>query len=512
MLAGRMWIVVALTAASVVACMPRETESPASSAATGVTDDGGASSDVSATDEEDALAAPDGGGEAGLDDAPDAPTPDSGGEAGIDATGSVDDDAMVDGSTGTLDSGGAVDSGGEAGVDSGGEAGVDSGVTPDASSSSDAAVDAGTTIDAPPVVLVVDVIPSVVDFGEHRVGATAPSAVITVTNQSISNTSAQITSYGLRNATPTLSLAAPSVPLTLAPGQSVQATLTLATSTELDLAGEHVDITVSGTVRSVPVLGKVVTPSSYIEPANLDLGTACVGAQVSGTATLVNDGTATLRVDAPSVDATFTVASTGTPGDLAPMQSLVATIAPATTEAGARSGTLRWHDDVPTDHEVDLAVEFIASGTAVSPKGLDFGTMPVGASRITRDVRLENCDVTPSTIEVASLRSTHGPLSAWQVNPPIGTRRSLSSREVEVITVTFDPSGRGPHEAELTVMTADGPRTIPLLAEATGRDFTSGSFYMCMCSGGGPIQNAWPIPAAVLLVFCRRRRRSAAAG
>jgi hypothetical protein len=168
---------------------------------------------------------------------------------------------------------------------------------------------------------------------------------------------------------------------------------------------------------------------------------------------------------------------------------------------------LRWHDDVPSDHEVAVAVELVASGTAVSPRGLDFGTQPVGAPRITREVRLENCDATPSTIEINSIRSIRGPLSAWRVLPAVGSRRPLSSRELEVIKVTFDPIGRGHFEAELTVVTAEGTKVIPLIAEATGRDFDSGSFYMCMCTGGGPVQNSWPIPAAVVFVFARRRRR-----
>lgn len=515
----RTWTVV-VAIAMVAACTPRDALSTATSGAD-VTGDGGMDADADA----DAGDAGLDGGEAGMDAPPDSGGFDSGGEAGMDA--GVDSSIDIDGS---IVADGGFDAGADAMVDGGGEAGVDGGIdaAPDAGTfdagtdggTSDAGQDAGLDggmLDAGPdggtpdggtAVVVVDVAPALIDFGEVRVGAADPSASIVVTNQPASTGPASITSFALRGGSVGLTLTPPSLPVTLAPGVSTQGTLTLGTLAETDLAGEYVDIVVAGSTRSVEVRGKVVTPSSRVEPLDLDLGAACVGSQVSGTVVLINDGTATLAVDAPQVDAPFTVA--GTSGALAPMQSLSAAVSLASTAAGEYAGLLRWHDDVPFDHEVPVRVEFVASGTAISPKGLDFGALRVGAPRITREVRLENCDPAPSTLEIVSLRATRGPLSAWQIIPGVGTRRQLASRDVEQISVTFEPLGRGPYEAELTVVTSDGTKVIQLIAEATGRDFETGSFYMCMCTGGGPVQYSWPIPAALVVILARRRRRATA--
>ena len=71
------------------------------------------------------------------------------------------------------------------------------------------------------------------------------------------------------------------------------ATLTLDPSDETDLAGVNFEIDVQSSTLSYPVTGKVVRPHSFVAPTHLDLGTACVGAQIRGTEMLINDGTAT---------------------------------------------------------------------------------------------------------------------------------------------------------------------------------------------------------------------------
>jgi hypothetical protein len=237
----------------------------------------------------------------------------------------------------------------------------------------------------------------------------------------------------------------------------------------------------------------------------LDLGAACVGSPVSGSVVLLNDGTATLSVASPQIDPSFAVSSAGTPSMLSPMASLTATITPAATTEGAVEGTLTWHDDVPTDHSVPVTLEYVTSGTAVSPRGLDYGTVPVDDPARSQYVKLQNCDLTPSTIEIESLRAKQGTLAAWRIDPPVGTKRQLSLHQTQDVTVTFDPTGRGRYEAELIVRAADGRKVIQLLGDSTGRDFDDTSFYTCTCTGGAPPLHGWPIVLAVVLIVRRRR-------
>lgn len=348
------------------------------------------------------------------------------------------------------------------------------------------------------------------DFGEVRVGSPAQQKTVTITNQGSAAGPALIKSMQLHSARAGLSLSPPTTTnYTLDIGQSTSATLTLATGSDTDLTGELLDIDVDNANLALPVRGKVVTPHSRVVPARLDLGTACVGTQVSGTVMLINDGTATLRVERPQMSDGFVVA---TPSSVFPLalpagMSTSADVSPAVSASGAIEGTLTWEDDVPTVHEVPVELEYVSTGTALSPRALDFGVVAVDGPGGTQRVIVENCDPDPAMVAVKTLRGVRGPIGAWIVEPRVGYSKLLGAHEQQAVNVTFKPPARGMFEAQLLVTTRAGTQTVLLVGEATGKDFDETSFYTCGCTTPGVPWAGWPVPAAFVLLVIRGRRR-----
>lgn len=429
-----------------------------------------------------------------------APGSDDGGiEGGLDATGS---DAGSDG--------GMIPD-----ADAGSDAGSDGGMIPDADAGSDAGSDGSMMPDADAGsyagTAAVDVTPASIDFGEVRVGTPEPSVTITLTSRSTSSASAQVTAFDLREHRPGLVLDAPATPFTIAPAAVATAILTLETDADTVLDGESVDLVIDGMAVHLPVSGRVVTPSSRVVPEELDLGTACVGTQVSGNIMLINDGTATLAVDPPQMDQSFIASSPGTPRALPPMMSLTAAVSPAMNAEGPLAGTMTWHDDVPSDYAIPVVLEYVASGTALSPRGLDFGSVEVDDPAPSRSLKLQNCDLDPASIKIESLKTKQGTLGAWEIEPRVGYTKQLAWHEEQAVTVTFEPPARGRYEAELTVRTIGGRQIVHLVGDATGRDFERTSFYACACNAPGPPVRGWPIVVAIAVVIGRRRRGSSSA-
>lgn len=357
----------------------------------------------------------------------------------------------------------------------------------------------------------VQVMPTQLDFGEHRVGTPEATLDVMVTNPASSSAPAQIHHIQLASQKTGLSLDPPDTTMALAAGQTATVTLHLATAAETDLAGETLDVDVDGAMLHIPVTGKVVTASSRVAPEMLDLGQACVGTQVTGSVSLINTGTATLDLtDAPMMDQNFIagfVMPSTYPSTLAPGTSAVTTISPAMSAMGTVTGTLEWKDDVPSDYHIPVTLDYVASGTAISPAALDFGTLPVDSPGSSQLITIQNCDPVPGSVKIRSLRSTQGPIGAWSLSPNIGASAQLGAKGSETVTVHFQPPGRGRYAAELTLDTPSGLQKIRLLGEGTGRDLDDTSVYACSCSGGSA-GGGWPIALALIIIVRRRRGSS----
>jgi hypothetical protein len=259
----------------------------------------------------------------------------------------------------------------------------------------------------------------------------------------------------------------------------------------------------------VPIQGKVVVPSARIMPEALDLGTACIGSAVHGLVTLVNDGSATLTVDQPTMDQAFVALSTSTfPVSLASASQISVDISPAMMNAGNASGMLSWMVSALGEplrtFTVPVALTYIPTGTAVSPAKLDFGSLDVSLVSAASVVTLRNCDAAPVTLRVEGLSAERGPLDAWQIDPAM-VERTLASQETLTIAARFTPKRTGLHHAKIVVRVDGEQRFVDLLGEGLGPALDKASLYACDCSSSRPL-GAWPIPLALLLVLRRRRQ------
>jgi hypothetical protein len=357
----------------------------------------------------------------------------------------------------------------------------------------------------------ITVMPQQFDFGEVRVGS--PTQMITITVANPGSVAAHISSMSLREARIGLSLVPPTMDITLQPGQSTTAVMQLTTLGESDLDGEFLDIDVDNAMLSLPVTGKVVTPHSRVAPAALDLGTACVGSQVTGTVMLINDGTAMLKVEQPRMDMAFSAASppgVSYPSTLPAGMSIMATVSPAMSASGELAGTLTWHDDVPSDYMVPVKLDYVSEGTAVSPAVLDFGAIDVMDNAPPQHITIENCDPIESTVTIKSITTKNSPVGAWRLDPRLGYSKKLMPHDKQGITVTFAPPARGRYEADVVVEANGKLSKIHLIGDATGQGFDDTSFYACGCSGGFAPEGGAPILIALGFIVRRRRGSSSA--
>jgi hypothetical protein len=357
----------------------------------------------------------------------------------------------------------------------------------------------------------ITVMPQQFDFGEVRVGS--PTQMITVTVTNPGTIAAHVSSMNLRNSRIGLSLVPPMTDITLQPGESTTAVMQLTTGGESDLAGEFLDIDVDSAMLSLPVTGKVVTPHSRVAPAALDLGTACVGSQVTGTVMLINDGTAMLKVEQPRMDMAFSAASSpgvSYPSTLPAGTSLMATVSPAMSANGELAGTLTWQDDVPSDYMVPVTLDYVSDGTAVSPAVLDFGAIRVEDNAPPQHITLENCDPLATTVTIKSITTKNSPVGAWRLDPRLGYSKQLMPHDKQGITVTFAPPARGRYEADVIVEANGKLSKIHLIGDATGQGFDDTSFYACGCSNGFVPSGGAPILFALIFIVRRRRGASSA--
>lgn len=359
------------------------------------------------------------------------------------------------------------------------------------------------------------------DFGEVWRGAAGAQITAIIRNPLTAVTSARITGIELVGGVQGLTLG-PTMPIPtnlprmLAPGEELMTTLTLSTATEVDLATARLRVTVDSVELEQPISGKVVTPSARLAPAtNLELGTACVGSDVSGTVMLINDGTATLTMMRPTMDGAFTptyvdpttYAIDGT-ALLAPMRSAIASVHPSMSAgAGPLEGTLTWNVEGPGPFTINVSLLYINAGAAVSPGALSFGPTSLEQMSKRQTITLENCNSTPIDVSVEGLVSTAGNLAAWDVQPKLDMR-TLQPEQKMTISVAFAPTRPGPHAADLRVVVGDTVKMIRLEGEGIGIVIDRSSFYACSCQGGRAPLHGWPLVVAVLLIVLPRRRRT----
>lgn len=353
-----------------------------------------------------------------------------------------------------------------------------------------------------------EVAPGTLDFAEVRLGAAPRTIAIELRNPGPDPM--LLARVELVGAPPGLRLQPElTEDRALAPDETLAIALALAPTAELDLGGAKLAIDVDAAQLELPVTGAVVTPSAHVSPAALDLGTACVGTQVTGTVRLLNGGSATLVMQKPEMDRSFTTlleSPASYPAPLAPGFAASVAVAPQTSRIGPIDGILTWDVDAPAGpFSVPVMLRYIDAGTAISPRSLVFGSIDAGRATPRQTVTLENCNPQPVRLEIVGVVASEGDRDAWDVSP-VTDERTLGPRDRLQITALFRPVRVGRHVAHIRLAVDGAPGEIELSGDALGELPDPTSFYACSCrSPRSPAPGA-PIALAALLALRRRRR------
>jgi hypothetical protein len=151
-----------------------------------------------------------------------------------------------------------------------------------------------------------------------------------------------------------------------------------------------------------------------------------------------------------------------------------------------------------------VTLHYINAGTAISPRGLSFGSIDAGQASPRQTVTLENCNPQPIRLAIEGVVASKGDLEAWDVSPETD-ERTLGPRDKLQLTAVFRPERAGRHVAYVQLAIDGEPGEIELTGDALGDIPEPTSFYACSCRVPGSPARSGPIALAVLLVLRRRR-------
>jgi MYXO-CTERM domain-containing protein len=174
----------------------------------------------------------------------------------------------------------------------------------------------------------------------------------------------------------------------------------------------------------------------------------------------------------------------------------------STPGPGALHGTLTWDDDVASHYVVPVDLEYISTGTAISPASIDFGQIAVNFSSATQRIVLQNCDDTPVMLDRVVV--TEGDRNAWDLQPPI-MAQLVPPHATITLAVAFQPHRGGHFASHVDIDVGGATQHVFLNGDAIG-GLDASDFYACSCSGRDAPSRGWPIVVAALVVVRRRRR------
>jgi hypothetical protein len=316
-----------------------------------------------------------------------------------------------------------------------------------------------------------------VDFGNVAAGSSKTLSV-TATNsgtQTVTISSAAIS-------TKYFTLIAPSLPASIAAGQSVSIRVkftpnaagkfSATANVTSDASSAATSITLSGTGTDVGQLD--------LNPASEDFGSVSVGAKQSQTVTLTNNTAANVNISQASVSGTgFQLSGITTPLTLNVSESTTFTVAFAPQAAGSASGAVAILSDAPNS---TLTMGLSGVGTAApgalgsNPTSLSFGSVVVG-NKSTLSETVTNTGGASVTISAVGISGTGFTLSG--ITAPV----TLAGGQSATFNVSFTPQSAGATSGNVTITSnASNPSlTIPLsgtgtAAGALGSNPTSLSF------------------------------------
>jgi Abnormal spindle-like microcephaly-assoc'd, ASPM-SPD-2-Hydin len=303
--------------------------------------------------------------------------------------------------------------------------------------------------------------PSPVTVGNAMLG-TIQTQSATVTNSGSANVTisqATVTGAGF-------GLGGLSTPLTLAPGQSKNFSVTFAPQSTGTASGNiAVASDAMNSALNVPLSATGVAPGSLTSnPSSLGFGSVPVGSSQSLSETLTNSGGSSVSISQATVTGTgFSVSGLSLPLTLAAGQSTTFSATFSPQSAGSASGTLS-----VTSNASNSTLAVSLSGTGVTPgvlgatsSSISFGSVQVGNST-TQSETLTNSGGSSVTVSQANVSGSG--FSVTGLSLPL----TLTPGQSFTFGVAFAPTSAGSASGSISVVSNASDPTLTISLTGTG--------------------------------------------
>lgn len=337
----------------------------------------------------------------------------------------------------------------------------------------------------------VSLAPTSLSFGSVLEGTSSAVQALTVKNSGTSTLT--VSSISVDHSTFTLSH--PTLPLSLAPAQSFQISVTFKPSGTGSISA-WLSIYSNSTYspNSIALSGTGTAPSAEISvgPTSISFGSQTIGAASGAHAlTVTNTGTVNSTVSAITSDnSDFLVSAPTLPVTLAPSKSFQASLTFKPAASGSVSGWISVYSNSlysPNSVAVSGAgVTSTSSALGVSPSVLSFLNETLNLLSPSQSVKLTNTGT--SSLSITAL--TISPSQFKLVSAP-SLPASLSAGESTTLTVAFDPISSSTVAGSLTIASTASSVTVSLSGSASGGSDPSGLNLLTTSLHAGYVQQAY---------------------
>lgn len=301
--------------------------------------------------------------------------------------------------------------------------------------------------------LQLSVSPSSVAFGNVQVGGSASQ---TLAIENTGSGSVSISSVGAAGTG--FSVSGPSLPLTLAAGQSANFTAVFAPKSSGAATGSvSVASNAAGSPAAVALSGSGTTTQANVTPASVNFGNVMVGAQSTAVLTMSNTGGATVTVTQVSASGSgFSVTGPALPLALTSGRAASFAVAFAPVTATSSTGSVSISSDASNGPvTIPLAGAGETMSVSVSPAAINFGSVNVGASS-TQSVAVTNTGTASVIVSQASASGAGFAVSASSL--PV----TLAGGQSAALPVIFAPTTGGSATGSVSIVSSAGTSAVAL--------------------------------------------------
>ena len=291
------------------------------------------------------------------------------------------------------------------------------------------------------------------NFGSVQVGSTSTKPIAVTNTQKTNMTLSQVNITGS-----SFGFAGPTLPITLAPQQTVQLSISFTPQTSGSLSGTGTVSCVWGNGKaphnsnvSTNFSGTGVAPGYLSVPSSMNLGTVMVGSSQTQPLTLSNTGASSLTISSATVNGSgFTISGLSFPYTLAAGASVNLSVTFSPTIVGAVNATLSL---ISNASNPSVSVSLTGTGSSpngtlgVTPGSINFGTVTIG------NTQSQSGSLTASggNVVVSSASSNNSLFTLAGLSLPI----TIQSGQSVPFSVTFAPTAVGAASANISFFTSN---------------------------------------------------------